>query len=49
MTLRQQEPVVPSALDQPPTRLNEASLDTGQRPTVDQSRSNSRRHGFPKS
>ena len=32
VALGQQEPVVPGVLDQPPTRLDEALLETGQRP-----------------
>jgi hypothetical protein len=35
MALRQQEPVVAGVLDQPPTRLDEALLETGERPRID--------------
>ncbi len=34
VALRQQQPVVAGVLDQPPTRLDEALLETGQRPTI---------------
>jgi hypothetical protein len=34
MALPQQEPVVPSMFHQPPTRLDEALLETGERPVV---------------
>jgi hypothetical protein len=35
MTLRQQQPVVPRVFHQAPSRLDEALLETGQRPRVD--------------
>jgi hypothetical protein len=35
VALGQQEPVVPGVLDQPPTRLDEALLEAGQRPALD--------------
>ena len=34
MTLRQQQPIVAGVLDQLPTRLDEALLETDQRPTI---------------
>jgi hypothetical protein len=44
VVLGQQEPVVARVRDQPPTRLDEALLETGQRPRIDTAwRSGSRR------
>jgi hypothetical protein len=35
MTFRQQQPVTPSVPYQPPTRLHQPQLQTGQRPVID--------------